>query len=343
MVAPPGNYKHSGPTNIAMLAAGVGLKIIGAGRGVTIFTQADPTQDNFVVGETSEEHADQMVLQDFTLTGGKYALRVNNALLNTFERLALQNAVVGAYFEGTNESHVMRHCQILGHSQNGILTGQLNGGSGSVLDLPELQKCLFEHNRVAGCSGGAAVKITAGSLNGQQSSLDNLFRHMLLESNTETQFSLDHSSFTTLEHVNIEATALAGPANTYNGIEVLNCGDVTISKSWIPGQDDSGKKFQYGIYQLVGALTLRDVITGVGGAAGTHDIYVNNDCYIENCSVTDLAHFHMQNPSRSQIYRLLDSSGATIITVFTPTMPTADPHFVGRQWANNGIVTVSAG
>jgi len=85
--------------------------------------------------------------------GGRYGLNLNNALVGTFDRLLIQGAQIGIYFQGQNERHTFRNIQIDGSALHGIYAGATNGGDGKVLDFPELQKTTFDTVRVSGTAG----------------------------------------------------------------------------------------------------------------------------------------------------------------------------------------------
>lgn len=312
LFAPRGNYKHTTSLPVQMLAATTGLEIYGEGRGVTVFTQATAATDSFVIGKNGAEVADNMYLHDFTITGTKYLLRLNNTLSGTFERLTLNGGTVGLYLEGQNESHTFEKIDIIGSSQNGILTGQLNGGTGLVvLDLPCMQKCLFEQIRLS-TIGGIAVVITASNLMGQQTTNKTTFRHMLFELNDNNhQMTLDACDNITIDHMSVECATL-NVASTYSGIRVaatLACGLIHIKDTDIPGIANDSTPFKYGI-EAVGGNVGIDGYNGSG--ATTADIYLNGTGFVVNSTVAALNKLLITTPGNVMVIGLRNPSGVLL-------------------------------
>jgi hypothetical protein len=311
---PRGNYRITSALLVNCGSSTVSIQLAGSGKLTTKITQATVGADIFVCGVNTAENCDFLRISDFTFSGGRYALRLNNCLHGSFERLNISGPTVGIYFEGQNESHIFRDIEIVSASQNGILSGQLNGGSAvGPMNLPIMQKCLFEKIRVAQTAGGQAILVTAGNLGGQKSSGQNILRKILLESNSKDGIEVAQSFNTVLEMVTTEDTL--DTTNVYSGIRLgTSAGIVSIRDCMLQGTCANTRKFKYGIEVADGSALIERCLLGGGGAAGTADLYFNGfgtvlDTYISNFASLVFA---VAARAKTTLVNVRDSAGTLI-------------------------------
>ena len=249
----PHNYNITAPVTVNMGSANFNIQIRGAGKRATTITQLTAATDIFQVGATGAEVADALYFGDMKLIGGRYALNLNNALVGIFERLQIEGSTVGIYMQGQNESHAFRDIVFVGATQNAMLGGQTNGGPGTVLDKPVVQKCVFEKLRVTGTSGGTGIVITAGVLGAQQSSGYNHFKDLLFESNQRGALELDYAFSTFIDGMSTEEAPSAH--NTYDQLLIDNNSTVHASHLAL-GKPSGGNNSRYFVNVNSGQLFL---------------------------------------------------------------------------------------
>jgi hypothetical protein len=283
---PPGTYRLTRALIVSMGTPTTSLWIQGSGNGATKLVQATATADVFQIGATGANVADQISLADLWLVGGRYGLNLNNALVCTFDRLLIQNDQVGIYLQGTNERHTFRNLQIDGAKLHGIYAGATNGGTGKLLDLPELQKTTFDTVRVSGTVGGTAIVIGAGMLGAQQMSGENVLRHILLESNKQGSLEFDYAFNTVVEGLTTEEQLDTN--NVYSSVLVDHQSAVTL-RDLLIGKGSGATNFAYYLNVNGGHATVEDSILSGGGPAGTFDVRVNNTLTLINSMITGVS------------------------------------------------------
>ena len=313
MIGPPGNYHIDQALPINMGQANVGMIIAGAGEGVTTITQDTAATDVFQLGANSLEVADNIAIRDMTISATRYGLNLNNVLHGIFERLVITGGVSNVFTQGQCESNVYRNLQLLLASGRAFdARGNLNGGgAGGPLNLPENQKCRWEHIRIFGSGGLYAFDLDAGSLGGQQTSPACRIDHLIFESNTQNSMRLGHvgafvSNITNEDHPSVDSTNV--------GILIdSGAGFIRLTDSTLGGQSN-GHTYKYCIQQIDGILLMENVITGAGGASATADIYLGAGNLVStliNVAVTDAAHLSY-NHHRGMFINVLDSSGVPL-------------------------------
>jgi hypothetical protein len=222
---PRGVYEISDVLVLNMGAPDVSVALVGAGCNSTQIVQSNNAVDLFQIGANGAQVADSIQIRDLRLTGGRYGLNLNNALMGRFDRLTIESNHTAIYFQGQNESHVFRDIVLSGNgsTQHGIWGANLNGGPGLVLDLPEIQKCSFERFRVHAMAD-TAVLLTAGVLGNQQSSGANRFKDFTFESNKREALEFHFSYATSVDGATIEEQLDAD--DTYSALSVTDASTV---------------------------------------------------------------------------------------------------------------------
>lgn len=275
----PGTYKLTAPLHLAMGAPGISVRLLGASAMACTFVQADPSQDVIQIGATDLDVAERLHLSDVSLVGGHYGLNLNNALDCVIERVRINGPLIGIYLQGTNEGHTIRQCQIEGGTQHGIYAGAANGGSLTApLNLPEVQKCLFEQNRLSSTLTGVAFVLTAGWLGAQQVSGHNVLRETLFEGNQHGALAIDWASDTLIDGLSTEDAL--DTDNAYDSVAIGPSATVYLRRLYLV----SGvHRPRYAVHILGGHASIAESLI-VGGA--TADIYVEGDMTLADTYVT---------------------------------------------------------
>lgn len=316
VLIPNGNAKITAALSVSMTVVNKGITICGISEGYSTITQATAGADIFQLGTTSAEAGDDIRIRDLALNGGRYGLNLNNCLHGIFERLTI--GITGGqtsniFLQGQNESHIFRNLQLLLASGPAIDgNGNLNGGgAGGPLNSPETSKSQFTHIRVYGSTGTYAVNIDAGSLGGQQTSLELEFDHIICESNTKGSLRFGHVSNTTVRHLSNEDNIVGN--NTYTGVLLdTGVGTVKFEACFLAGTR-AGVTYKYGMDHTDGILTLIGCMFGSGGGAATADLHLAGiGATVINCSITDIAHLVVATSTtgaKSVFLNLTDTSG----------------------------------
>ncbi len=248
---PPGVYVIS-----AALVVPSGVSLVGAGY-VSQILHNDNTKDVVQIGATGSETGDNVRVTDLRLTNGRYGLNLNNALYGRFERLTIESNNTCIYLQGQNEAHGFRDLVLNGNGTtlHGIWAGNTNGGTGSVLDLPVLQKSSFERLRIAQMAE-TAILISAGVLSVQQSSGSNRFRDLLFEGNKKGDIDITYSFHTAIDGMSNEDTPAAN--NTYAAVSVTSSSTVFLRNAYLSG--GSPNHFKYLAYVHGATLLVSDCV-----------------------------------------------------------------------------------
>ncbi len=266
---PAQTFKITAALVINMGVATSGLSLMGCGRGASQITQGDSTKDVLKIGVVGGEFADNIHVHDLRLTGGRYGLNLNNALQGVFARLLIESNHTCIYLQGQNEGHSFRDCDLIGNGTtvHGVWGAVANGGTAATgLDLPEMQKCFFERIRIFGMTD-TAMLITAGVLNGQQSSGANLFRSLVFESNRRGSIEFHYSFATSVDGMTIEESL--DTAGVYSALKSVDASTVSARNLYLIS---GATKHQYLAYVHGATLAVSDsVLSGAGTAEIRND------------------------------------------------------------------------
>lgn len=273
----PGGGEIYAPGDEYALTAAVALakpsvKIRGANKGSTILNLVGAI-DGFVVGENDaiKSHID---IGDLKVTGGRYPLRLNNVTESVFENLYLESNTVGLYMEGQIEVCHFSDMFLNGFSQNGILTGQLNGGAIDPLNFPIMQKCQFDRIELRGASGTTAIRLDAGVgyVSGYSS-----FRNIVSQGEETCALHATRLYNASIQNITNEVVTLPAP-NVHSVVKIdTGCAHIDLLSSQLAGRANDGTTYKYVVEQLAGLLYAREVAVVVG-AAGTADFYIGGTC-----------------------------------------------------------------
>lgn len=331
------HYAISSALTVKAKNSQVRVWIRGDGARTSQIRQTTADADVLVVGKQSCECADEFKVSDLSLKGGRYGLRLNNALNGVFRNLEIDGSTIGIYLEGQNERHRFEGVAISGASRHGILAGVSNGTCADPLDHPELQKTIFDHVRIAGTTEGPAFRITAGLCKGvQQVSGDITVRHLLLEGNkrgglyvSHTGLGLAISRMSTEDQPDRDATYAALDIETGSNI-------VYLDDSVLANNASTPHRYKHFVRHVSGQLFIDGLTTG--GSPATHgDVWVADGASVANSvlvggSTSGLRIDREGADGKLTVSGLRDSSGTIILGGSTATPLACRAEYAGLNY-----------
>jgi|HubBroStandDraft_2_1064218.scaffolds.fasta_scaffold08498_3 hypothetical protein len=309
---PAGTFKISQAIlAVSKITAGITFK--GVSRYASTWKQTTAGDDGLVVGQAGQDYCSSCVIEDMGFSGGRYCLHPIDPLVCVFQRLFMTLGTQGMFVEGQCEETSMRDLQIVACSSSAWSCGNANGA-----DFPEMQKCTLSRILIDSCGNGSspAMVVAAGMLGSQQTCRDNEISGLVFTNCNCTQLYLSYVTNTTIRHMEAEAITLT--TNTYEVVSLNNCTKLTFDQCQLPGVNDAvSSSFRYCFYAPTGNLqiTMRDVITGTGGAASIYDIFFGSNVTgsLYDCSCTSNLTYSLTTQSVVQILNLQNSAGVVII------------------------------
>ncbi len=298
--------------HLAMKSPTANCMLVGEGRGSTWLQGVNSSTDILTIGKNSAEAADNIVVQDIGFVGGRYGVRLNNTLHASLSRLNIYSSQTGIYAEGENEGLELDDINVDAASgpSGGMYFGAVNGGAGSVLDYPEIQKSRFRHLRIAHVTGGSALMLAAGILVNQQVSGDIQIDGLLLESNHKDGVALSYCGLGVgISHLNnedqLDADGVYTTLSSYESRLVLRDSNLSTQATARP-------KISLDVHE--GQLVVENTVIANGTFAGVQLFNVMGsirDSYESGASANWLN--LLQPPtSRTQLENIFDSAGQGI-------------------------------
>lgn len=214
---PAGAYRITGPiTNRGKH----GVAFVGDGRNATVIQPSTASVDGFSFGTTGAEAGDYLRVADLQVSGGRYALRLNNCLDGAFERLLLAANVSGVYSEGQNERHALRDVRVSSSTSHGLNLGNTNGGDALVaMDLPLVQKWTVD-GLIVDHAAGIGIKLGAGFLVAQHTSGLSQFTNVVCVLNAQGGFELTNCAYVTIQHYTGDTNS-QGSEGSFHDVRVV--------------------------------------------------------------------------------------------------------------------------
>lgn len=315
----PRQYHINAPITVNP-GSGVQLEIIGSGRYTSGLIQDTAATDSLVIGASEAAgYAYYQAVRGLSISGGRYPLRLNNVVASRFEDLLLTSGTVGLYGEGQLERNTYLDIDSTLHSSFGISLGNTNGGVAVGVNFPIFAKSIFDNILVSGCTGTAAVKLTAAVYDAvQQTSGPATFKHLRLEENTKDGVDLSYCDMVEFNHLTAEKAGTLDAANTYVQVKVgTGCGVVTLRECNLPGRSNGATTYKHCVYSTDGIVEIDGGKFTAVGDAGTSAIQIDGiSGHIRGAIVPSANHLLFANATvrgKSSIHHVTDSSGVPLV------------------------------